>query len=418
MLFKDRLLPTNKPFEAEGHLYQKEGFFGSWKKFYFKLSEHILFKLKNSRRNKWIETFELTDAQIYSVGGKSFSISFPSNKETYIFKAENAEECENWIKILSLSARNEKVVCPSSSKTRLYIEAILDAAIVTDLQGIILEVNSSALKLFGYTDTELIGQNVAITMPDMYAKYHDQYMERYLKSGDKRLLGKPRNLFAKHKSGKAFPMELCLGELEEHNGFLGVIRPLFAKDVSIDEEKRESIYNRFQTKIDNTFQQLSSIIDDELNALKSQSADLQCNIQAMEEEEIRLKHVNDIMQEDIRLLELETQLLEHTYVLDISKECLASEESCSNLIENFSEKQSELLFCKQVIQFKEEFNKISSTKEAHHYLKRESSKIFENYLENKRITISKEQLATIRAYISHPTLNMFDTIVNDILINI
>ena len=58
---------------------------------------------------------------------------------------------------------------------------------------------------------------------------HDQYIARYLKTGEKRVMGKKRELMARHKSGKEFPIELGLTEILHRGGkvtFTGVVRDL------------------------------------------------------------------------------------------------------------------------------------------------------------------------------------------------
>ena len=49
-------------------------------------------------------------------------------------------------------------------------------------------MNGAAVKMFGYTPGEMIGQNVSMLMPEPYADEHDEYVARYLKTGEMILL--------------------------------------------------------------------------------------------------------------------------------------------------------------------------------------------------------------------------------------
>lgn len=69
------------------------------------------------------------------------------------------------------------------------IDAMLDAAFVSDTKGIITAVNKAGCDLFGWQHDELIGQSVNVLMPEMYSSLHDNFIENYLKTGNKKLIG-------------------------------------------------------------------------------------------------------------------------------------------------------------------------------------------------------------------------------------
>ena len=65
-------------------------------------------------------------------------------------------------------------------------------------------------------------------MPSPDRDRHDGYIERYLATGEKRIIGIGRVVFAQRKDGSPFPMELSIGEAtgEVHPLFTGFIRDL------------------------------------------------------------------------------------------------------------------------------------------------------------------------------------------------
>ena len=65
-------------------------------------------------------------------------------------------------------------------------------------------------------------------MPSPYREDHDGYMERYLRTGERRIIGIGRVVVGERKDGSTFPMELAVGEMRSSNQrfFTGFIRDL------------------------------------------------------------------------------------------------------------------------------------------------------------------------------------------------
>jgi two-component system sensor kinase FixL len=65
----------------------------------------------------------------------------------------------------------------------------VDPILVISPSGIILRVNESTSRMFGYSQSELLGQNVSMLMPGPYRSQHDDYLRRYLSTGLKKVIG-------------------------------------------------------------------------------------------------------------------------------------------------------------------------------------------------------------------------------------
>ena len=106
------------------------------------------------------------------------------------------------------------------------LETIPDAMIVIDERGIIHSFSSAAERQFGYTVAEAIGENVKMLMPSPYRENHDGYIERYLQTGERRIIGIGRLVVGERKDGSTFPMELAVGEMRsgDQRFFTGFIR--------------------------------------------------------------------------------------------------------------------------------------------------------------------------------------------------
>eukprot|EP01102_Stenamoeba_stenopodia_P006776 TRINITY_DN188_c0_g1_i1.p1 TRINITY_DN188_c0_g1~~TRINITY_DN188_c0_g1_i1.p1 ORF type:complete len:647 (+),score=97.16 TRINITY_DN188_c0_g1_i1:124-2064(+) len=103
--------------------------------------------------------------------------------------------------------------------TKLYvamIDKLEDKAgiITTNMQGVIVSCNHHCESLFGWKVNELIGQKLNMLLPPPYCDLHDGYIERYHQTGEQKVIGKIRNLVAKHKNGVVFPISLQVFQIK------------------------------------------------------------------------------------------------------------------------------------------------------------------------------------------------------------
>jgi len=97
------------------------------------------------------------------------------------------------------------------------IETTQDAVIAIDSGAGIVLFNSAAERIFGYAAAEIIGQKVNVLMAEPYGREHDLYIARYERTGEKRAIGKIRQVAARRKNGELFPIELSVTELGEND---------------------------------------------------------------------------------------------------------------------------------------------------------------------------------------------------------
>jgi len=111
---------------------------------------------------------------------------------------------------------------------RVFLETAVDAIIVIDSRGLIESFNPSAEKMFGYRDVDVVGLNVNTLMPPPYAAQHDGYLESFLRTRQKKIIGLGREVEARRKDGTTFPIHLSVAELELNGEirFTGIIRDL------------------------------------------------------------------------------------------------------------------------------------------------------------------------------------------------
>jgi two-component system, LuxR family, sensor kinase FixL len=116
----------------------------------------------------------------------------------------------------------------SELRLRSILDTVPDATIVIDARGSIQSFSPAAERLFGYGSAEVVGRNVNMLMPTPYREAHDGYLERYLRTGERKIIGIGRVVVGMRKDGETFPMELQVGEFAFSGAryFTGFVRDL------------------------------------------------------------------------------------------------------------------------------------------------------------------------------------------------
>jgi two-component system sensor kinase FixL len=113
-----------------------------------------------------------------------------------------------------------------SPDAQALMEAAVDAIVVIDHRGRIQAVNAAACRVFGYRTDELLGVNVSMLMPEPDRSAHDGYLEKYLSTGEAKIIGIGRQVTAQRADGTTFPASLSVGRvpLSTPPRFVGLIR--------------------------------------------------------------------------------------------------------------------------------------------------------------------------------------------------
>lgn len=135
----------------------------------------------------------------------------------------------------------EEALRSRESHLRSILSTVPDAMVVIDDQGMIVSFSAAAERLFGYQEAELLGVNVSRLMPSPDRERHDAYIRRFLETGEKRIIGTGRVVFAERRDGSTFPMELSIGEASSDSRplFTGFIRDLTERQLT--EARLESL---------------------------------------------------------------------------------------------------------------------------------------------------------------------------------
>lgn len=128
------------------------------------------------------------------------------------------------------------------------MNTVSDSVLTINAEGVIETVNPAGLRMFGYSEQELLGRNVKMLMPAPYTDSHDRYMTQYLETGDRKMIGMGRQVRARRKDGSEFPIDISVNEmnLDGERMFVGTIRDI-SEAVSAARALRES--NTLKTAI-------------------------------------------------------------------------------------------------------------------------------------------------------------------------
>jgi two-component system sensor kinase FixL len=140
---------------------------------------------------------------------------------------------------------NEAALQAAEARLRSVLQTVPDAMIIIDERGRIESLSSTAERLFGYTMAEAAGKNIKLFMPEPHRGQHDEYLKRYLRTGEKHIIGIGRIVVGQRKDGTTFPMHLTIGELQsaEKHYFTGFIRDL------TDQQLTQSRLKELQSEV-------------------------------------------------------------------------------------------------------------------------------------------------------------------------
>ena len=114
----------------------------------------------------------------------------------------------------------------SETRSRSIMESANDGIITADSKGMVLSWNRAAATMFGYEQSEVLGQALTIIIPEEYKESHEKGVERVSAGGEHHVIGKSVELSGLHKDGHPIPIELSLSTwlIGEERFYAGIIR--------------------------------------------------------------------------------------------------------------------------------------------------------------------------------------------------
>lgn len=181
-------------------------------------------------------------------------------------------------------------------------EFATEGIILTNKKGEIILINPAALKLFNYEKEELLGKSIETLIPWRFHHAHLQYRKAFNEQPANRTMGHGRNLFARTKDGREFPVEVSLSYYRQDDTLF-----VIAFIVDITQRKRSE-----QSMLDQRAQ-LEKITADmrKLNAELETKVEQRTRIlqEALKELEKSQREVNEALNKEREMNEIKSRFV-------------------------------------------------------------------------------------------------------------
>lgn len=217
------------------------------------------------------------------------------------------------VALVKLHRRGHEVARENQAAHSRFAAAVsssLDAVLVVDTSGHIIEFNGAAETVFGYTRSEALGANMGeLIVPEHLREMHHKGMTRFLETGERRVIDAGRvRLEGLRKSGEIFPVELSisLSEADGERVFVSFLRDITkeleaeealrtARDKAQESEKAKSdlltvMSHEMRTPLNGILGSLALIDRDSLDARQNRHLN-SISVSG----ELLLSHVNDVL---------------------------------------------------------------------------------------------------------------------------
>ncbi|KAL9656523.1 hypothetical protein ABK040_005285 [Willaertia magna] len=168
----------------------------------------------NNNNNKYIK--------IYLSTNHSLTVNTQNTNAVSAIKGTTSNNLQKKEIVMKYSKESEELIA--------ILESMVDSVIIiTASDKLIKYVNKACEKLLGFTRNELLLQNVNIFMPSSYRANHDGYIDKYLETGESKIINKGRLVPVKLKNGKVMDCWLSVNETiwEEERAFTGTLKMIY-----------------------------------------------------------------------------------------------------------------------------------------------------------------------------------------------
>jgi len=161
-----------------------------------------------------------------------------ANKELVLqYKEKARKEEELRIANKKLATQNKEKEKRTAELSRFFQHA-KEGILVVNEKGLIIQINLSAEKLFGYEKDELLKKKIETLIPKRFTKIHQKHMENYNRHPYARPMGLGLEFFGLKKNGTEFPVEISLNPYTTSRGNFVIA---FIMDITLRKKAEDLI---------------------------------------------------------------------------------------------------------------------------------------------------------------------------------
>jgi len=160
--------------------------------------------------------FPVRDAngKVYGTAGVSTDINERKRVEAALQKAKEELESRVDERTTALAAINV-ALSESEDRVRAVLDAALSAVIVMDSAGKVVDWNTRAEALFGWSHAQALGNKLSdLIIPPRFREAHERGMTHFLQTGEGPALNRLIELSALRRDGTEFPVEISISVLK------------------------------------------------------------------------------------------------------------------------------------------------------------------------------------------------------------
>jgi two-component system, LuxR family, sensor kinase FixL len=186
------------------------------------------------------------------------------------------------------------------------MDTAIDGIVLIDERGTVQLVNKAIENMFGYTLEELHGKNISILMHTPHKENHDSYLNNYLTTGQKKIIGIGREITAKKKNGEIFPLRLAVSEvyIQEQRYFTGILHNL--TDQRMAEEQLFKLTQELELKVQKRTEELGEVVNKLLKLNKQFTQEIKERIEIEEELKVKEMELKILLDKEIELNQMKS----------------------------------------------------------------------------------------------------------------
>jgi PAS domain S-box-containing protein len=160
----------------------------------------------------------------------------------------------------------QEALLDSERMARRIIETALDAFVQMDDAGIILDWNSQAEKIFGWSRAEAVGQVLAeLIVPEPHRGRHSEGLMHFLRTGDGPILGTRFEIESQRRDGKEIKVELSITAFKRRgrhvfNGFIRDLTDKIAAETQLRQAQKMEAVGQLTGGVAHDFNNILTVI--------------------------------------------------------------------------------------------------------------------------------------------------------------